>query len=431
MEIDLPAPKTILLAVWDGGGVVPPLLGVAKRMIERGHRVVVLGDPTIASEAAAIGADFAAWNRAPHRLSRDREADLVQDYLGRPRQHMRQFNEYFFASGENWTADTLDAIDEHRADMVMADFMLIWAGLAAQIRGLPFVSLLTFPYAIPSPGFPPLGADLVPVPRPLRGVRDRLFAAMTEGVYDRSRKVLNRVREQHGLPAVRHSLDQLRGGGAIVVLTARAFDRPGSPAPANVSWSGPILDDPPWADQTVTVPWDEEDDRPLVVVAMSSTFQDQADALRRVVGGLSSLPVRAALSLGPALRTDEVPGASNVWVTNSFSHADLIPQASVVVTHCGHGTAIKSLTAGVPMVCIPMGRDQGDNAARVVALGAGVKLGRKAPVPKIRAAVQRVLTDSRYRDAARGVAAAIADGGGDTDPVATIETVLARGAVAR
>ncbi|MBV6507395.1 MAG: hypothetical protein JJLCMIEE_00440 [Acidimicrobiales bacterium] len=50
---DKPESKTILLALRDGGGVVPPLLGVAKRLVERGHTVIVLGDPTVAPEAAS------------------------------------------------------------------------------------------------------------------------------------------------------------------------------------------------------------------------------------------------------------------------------------------------------------------------------------------------------------------------------------------
>jgi len=425
MNTDRTESKTILLALWDGGGVVPPLLGVARRLIAAGHNVVVLGDPTVEPEAVAAGCRFVPWTQAPHRTSRDRSADPIRDYLGKPRQQMREMNEYFFASGASWTADTLDAIDQHGVDLLMAEFMVIWSGLAAEIRGIPFMSLLTFPYAVPSPGFPPLGSAMVTVPRILRPLRDRLFGAMNEMFYDRAKKILNQIRAQHDLPAVHHVLDQVRAAEAIMVLTPRAFDFPGLPAPDNVSWSGPILDDPSWADHSFHPPWADDDDRPLVVVAMSSTFQDQAPAMGNIVEALSQLPVRAVVSLGPALRPDEVPGADNVWVAESLPHAQLIPQAAVVVSHCGHGSVIKSLAAGVPMVCMPMGRDQGDNAARVVAAGAGVKLKKKADSSKIRSAVETVLAEPTYRDAARRLAAAIADGEGDTDPMATIENVLA------
>lgn len=35
----------VLMAIWDGGGATPPNLGVARRLVARGHEVVVYGDP--------------------------------------------------------------------------------------------------------------------------------------------------------------------------------------------------------------------------------------------------------------------------------------------------------------------------------------------------------------------------------------------------
>lgn len=72
-----------------------------------------------------------------------------------------------------------------------------------------------------------------------------------------------------------------------------------------------------------------------------------------------------------------------------------------------------------------MGRDQGENAARVVAAGAGLKLKRKVAASRIKGAVTRVLEDHSYRDAAQRMAGAIAEGAGDTDPIGTVERLLA------
>jgi UDP:flavonoid glycosyltransferase YjiC (YdhE family) len=55
------------------------------------------------------------------------------------------------------------------------------------------------------------------------------------------------------------------------------------------------------------------------------------------------------------------------------------------------------LVAGVPMVCIPMGRDQDDTAARVVHHGAGVACPPTASAGTIRAAVTKVLEREEYR----------------------------------
>jgi UDP:flavonoid glycosyltransferase YjiC (YdhE family) len=78
------------------------------------------------------------------------------------------------------------------------------------------------------------------------------------------------------------------------------------------------------------------------------------------------------------------------------------------------------------MVCIPMGRDQNDTAARVVHHGAGLRLSPNASVAQIRTAVQRVLADDRFRAGASRLAAAIAQGGAGTDVVAELESLAGR-----
>jgi hypothetical protein len=51
-------PKVFLFVVWEGGGNIPPILGLAKRMISRGHEVMVMSDPCNEPEARAAGCDF-------------------------------------------------------------------------------------------------------------------------------------------------------------------------------------------------------------------------------------------------------------------------------------------------------------------------------------------------------------------------------------
>jgi Erythromycin biosynthesis protein CIII-like, C-terminal domain len=73
-----------------------------------------------------------------------------------------------------------------------------------------------------------------------------------------------------------------------------------------------------------------------------------------------------------------------------------------------NGTVIKALAAGVPLVVAPLGRDQPDNAARVVYAGAGLRVSRKASVADLRQTLGRVLDEPRFRTAARRMAATLA-----------------------
>src|SRR5688572_31785688 len=66
--------SSFLLAVIDGGGTLPPALGLGGELVRRGHAVTVLGDPTVEGSANAAGCDFIPWDAAPHFDSIDRKS---------------------------------------------------------------------------------------------------------------------------------------------------------------------------------------------------------------------------------------------------------------------------------------------------------------------------------------------------------------------
>jgi UDP:flavonoid glycosyltransferase YjiC (YdhE family) len=73
----------------------------------------------------------------------------------------------------------------------------------------------------------------------------------------------------------------------------------------------------------------------------------------------------------------------------------------------GHRVRVAALRAGVPLVYIPVGRDQYDVAARVRHHGVGIDLPVDADVPALADGTKRVLAKPEYAEAARRMAAAI------------------------
>src|SRR5207245_7707178 len=110
--------------------------------------------------------------------------------------------------------------------------------------------------------------------------------------------------------------------------------------------------DPAWTEPWRS-PFKASDRRPLVLVGFSTTFQNQIDVLRRVIGALGELDVRAVVTAGPAIDIASLPSAANVHVCTSAPHSQLLKEAAAVVTHAGHGTVIRALPAGRPGVCMP------------------------------------------------------------------------------
>src|SRR5262249_3956952 len=140
-------------------------------------------------------------------------------------------------------------------------------------------------------------------------------------------------------------------------LTSAAFDFESTNPPQRVVYAGPELDDPEWTGSWRS-PWSASDRRPLVLVGFSTTYQDQAGVLTRVIEALRDLDVRAVVTTGPAIQVRAVPTAPNVHVCPSAPHSAVLDEACAAITHAGHGTVIRTLAAGVPLVCMPMGRDQ-------------------------------------------------------------------------
>lgn len=76
--------SNLIFVTWDGGGNVPPALGVAAELQHRGHRVRVMGHPVQHAQVKGAGLDFAA-ERVPYVvLEHMYDAYLVRRWLRGP-----------------------------------------------------------------------------------------------------------------------------------------------------------------------------------------------------------------------------------------------------------------------------------------------------------------------------------------------------------
>src|SRR5262249_53517049 len=140
-----------------------------------------------------------------------------------------------------------------------------------------------------------------------------------------------------------------------LIMTSASFDFPAD-LPDNARYVGPVLDEPAWAE---SARWMAPSGRgPLILVALSSTFQDQIGCLQRIVDALSQMPVRGVVTTGPAVDPAALRSPHNVAIVQHAPHREVLWEAGLVITHGGHGTVMKALAAGVPMVMMPHGRDQ-------------------------------------------------------------------------
>jgi MGT family glycosyltransferase len=207
----------------------------------------------------------------------------------------------------------------------------------------------------------------------------------------------------------------------VLVAVPKEFE-PDVPDAANVLRIGPVLDAPPLCCEL-----DEVDvsggATPLVLVSLSTSEQGQADLLQRCADAVAQLPVNAIVTTGPSIDPASVKAGANTQVVRYTPHADIIPSASLVITHAGFGTTMAGLGRGVPLLCTPMGRDQFFNAERVQDLGAGLMLMPDSDSDAIAEAATDILQDARFTDGAKRMAAAISGYGGAAQAVDALEAL--------
>jgi MGT family glycosyltransferase len=398
-----------LFATWEGGGHVQPMLLVARELIDAGHEALAISDACNASDAAAAGVPFQSWRTAPSRTDRSPDTDPIKDWLAQnPLEIIHRIEDGVMCGpAARYSRDVAEAIDAFDPDVVVSQELLFGAVVGAEARGRKAALFATNVWSLPTiTDAPPFGGGLPP---PVTEFDFDFYAQVQTAMrqaFQHGLPELNAARAGLGQPALADVFEQLDACGRIMLATSRAFDFDQSP-PEPYRYVGPYLADPAWTDDW-TPPWATEPAEPLVLVSFSTMYQAQEPALRRTIEALGQLPVCGLVTLGPVLSPGDFTAPPNVILAPRAPHSRVLPLASAVVTHAGHASALRPLMAGVPLVCIPLGRDQADNAARVTQQGAGLRLPPDAGVEDIRKALETVLGDPGYAAGARALGARIA-----------------------
>ena len=233
------------------------------------------------------------------------------------------------------------------------------------------------------------------------------MVSFEDGLWELLPEPIDRLRRDAGLPADGAAF--LRDEPVFSAFPA-SLDDPQSqrgtlPAPFRIRQ----VDAPSQASPAHWAP--EADARPFVYITFG-TIAGSSPAIssiyRTALEAMAGLPVRALLTTGRGMKEGTLGTVpANVHVEEWVPQNDVLAHAAAVVCHGGSGTVRGSLAASVPMVVTPLGADQPHNGRRVASVGAGIDL----PGPDattLRAAIERLLAEAAFRDAAHRIAEEIA-----------------------
>jgi MGT family glycosyltransferase len=399
----------VLFTTFEGGGHVPAPLLAASALRNLGHDVLIVSDPCNAPAAEAKALPFRPWRRAPDRGSLGAAAGGLSDWKTRwpPAVIRRICADVATGPAAAYAQDTLELAGEFEPDVIVSNELLFGVMMAAEKLETPLALLTANLWCFPTrEDVPPFGPGYSLAKSRSDLARDTVTRKLIRGFFDAGLPDLNAARALVGLSPLHHTLDQLDFARRILIGASPAFDFNVEGSSERFSYCGPLFETPNWADDKIQMP---DNGRPNVLISFGTTFQDQKSVLTRTMAAVETLPINVIVTLGPAMADAKLPQIANVRVMAQASHDEIVPQCAAVICHGGHGTVLRPLAHGVPLVVMPMGRDHADNAARLEWLGAGVRISERASAGRIKRALIEVLADARYRENAQRFAKRLSD----------------------
>jgi MGT family glycosyltransferase len=384
------SPRTFLIAAFGDPGHAFPAIALGRALVQRGHDVCLETWSKWREHVEREGIRFAP---APeYNVFPSGDSKVLKPYQAAVRA----------------SPVTRELIEEVQPDAVVADILTVAAALAADLSGRPWATLVPHVLPVFEPGWPPYSAGARLPRTPLGRGMWRGLEPLLRGGLEQGRTDLNGARERVGLPP----LDHVHGGISrrlAVVATFPQLEYPREQMPSWARVTGPLLWEQPHED--VELP---PGDEPLVLIAPSTAQDSEQRMLRAALEGLADEAVRVLATTNRRAPEAKLEVPANARLVDWLSYARTMPLCDTVLTHAGHGTVVRALASGVPMVACPAAGDMGENAARVAWAGVGVSLPRRLITPRgIRLAVRRVLSEPSYAKRARRLRAwsEVHDGG--------------------
>lgn len=428
---------SILICCSPARGHVDPLLAVARHLAAAGHELRFLTGHAYEERVRAAGIEF-----LPLPAEADFDLDHATDVLpelagmrGIPAVRHSVINLFMKPAAPQFRAVEAE-LAARPADVVLTEMMFLGATLLVQRPAderPPLVMLGIFPLTLSDPDVAPYGLGIAPMPGPLGRLRNRLleqvatrlvFAPVIDAAKQVFRSTIGEAPPDFAMFDVPASAD------LMLQFTVPGFEYPRPTLPPNVRFIGPIARTVPTSIPPPEWWGDLDDGRPVVHVSQGTVSNfDLGQLVIPTMAALAEDDVLVVAATGGRPVEELGPLPQNARAAEFLPYDLLFPRLAAYVSNGGYGGLHYALEHGVPIVAAGVNEDKLETTARVAWSGAGINLRSDRPRPAaIRRAVQRVLADSRYREASGRIGAQIAASPGLAGIDAAIAELVPAGA---
>jgi zeaxanthin glucosyltransferase len=404
-----------------GSGHLNPIATLGHQLQQRGHRVTLTNIEDARTIADAAGIEFYPIGQAefPPGTAAQTQAKLGQlDGL-----IALKYTMDLVQSGAAVVLREAPAvIQQLQIEALIVDQVSPEAGSIAEALGLPFISVCNALMLNQEPDIPPIFTDWEYESEWWAQARNQAvhFGLTIAGWSFQS--LINQYRQQHQLPLLWKPNDAFSKLAQISQSPA-AFEFPRQQLPNCFHFTGP------WhalGTRTATpFPCEQLTGQPLIYASLGTVQNRQLETFHTIAQACEGLGCQLVISLGNLDTTARPTFAGSPIVVSYAPQLELLQQAKLVITHAGMNTAMETLSYGVPMVAIPITNDQPGVAARIVWTGCGEQVPlSQLSVPRLRRAIEKVLSQPRYREQSQHMQQAIAQSGGVNRAADIIEQAI-------
>lgn len=381
-----------------GTGHINPMTALAHALQLRGHEVVMFGIADTEERVRAAGIEFCRIGLEDYPPGTLQKLD---DHLA----HLKGFAALRFTLERirNTARMTLregpEAVRTSRVEALLVDES-DFAGNVADYLGLPWISIALIPPLLPDDRYPPFWLGWAAGQDRLSRLRNRIAIFLLLKLASPLFKVINGQREAWGLKAFERPEEGLSPLAQIAQLPEVLEFEIAGKKPEGLYYTGPWVNH----EQRTAIDfcWERLDGRPLIYASMGTLQNGSESIFRTIAAACAGLDAQLVLSLGGGIDAESLGKlAGDPVVVNFAPQLELLKRAALVITHAGINTVLESLCEGVPLVAVPLAHDQPGVAARAKARGVCVVVPHnRLSVARLRKAIQLVLEDGRYREAA-------------------------------
>ena len=390
-------------------GHINPMAALGRELQKRGHRITFLQIPDVELKVRSQGLNFSAIGNANYRPG---ELDESVAQIGKlsgieALRYSVNFCQHITAM---ICQDAPSVIQAAGVEALLVDQLEPAGETVAEFLNIPFIGVCCAQAIHRQADVPPFFT-----PWNYRNTwwaRLRNLAAYH--VLDQNsqpiQQVLNEYRQKWKLPlhqGFRVPYSRL----AQISQQPAAFDFPCANLPECFHYTGPFRNTSPLA---VGFPWEKLTGQPLIYASLGTLQNTKQEIFSCIAAACEGLDVQLVLSHGGGMNAQAIqklPGSP--LVVEYAPQPELLAKARLTITHGGLNTVLDSLSNGVPLIAIPITYEQPGTGARIRWTGTGEVIPlKRLSISRLRAAIQRVLTEDIYLDNAFRIKESIREAGG-------------------